>query len=260
MRGGGDSEKYLFSLVRLLLYLLPLCCGSPAASSPAWVIPLVEDDWHRGHELPDVVNGTIFSGHIFLRFRNIGSTTLHSVSLSVRGSSHLNASESPSSVSLFPGQVTSLHAPLRQRRRVTSKACPLRVHLVVRGRYSPLESPRPASRVDDAGEDEDNEVEIAAVQHRLLCRSLNDRFTFVYIDVDGSPQIAAAKFPSPAIHRRRKGSESGSEGFTTNSVAGHYRSCRGYGLGCAVVLSTHGMDVTAQRQADCYQPSDSITS
>ena len=24
--------------------------------------------------------------------------------------------------------------------------------------------------------------------------------------------------------------------------------------GCAVLLSTHGMDVTAQRQADCYRP------
>ena len=28
--------------------------------------------------------------------------------------------------------------------------------------------------------------------------------------------------------------------------------------GCAVLLSTHGMDVTAQRQADCYRPKQGV--
>ena len=37
---------------------------------------------------------------------------------------------------------------------------------------------------------------MARATHKLLCRRIDDRFSFVYLDVDGSPQMAAAKFPA----------------------------------------------------------------
>jgi hypothetical protein len=60
---------------------------------------------------------------------------------------------------------------------------------------------------------------------RLRCRSRGESFLFTFLDSDGSVQAAGARAPA--------------------------KDCRG--AGCAVLLSLHGMDVTAQRQADAYR-------
>ena len=72
--------------------------------------------------------------------------------------------------------------------------------------------------------------EQAAKALTLRCRSSaqHHSVTFVFVDADDSPQIAAAKFPAAG-------------------------ACGEGNDGCPVLQSTHGMDVTAQRQADCYR-------
>ena len=184
--------------------------GTP--TSPIQLLPLAIDTWETGHELPDVVAGRVFGGHIFVRVHNGGGTRLRDVVLRVKGSAYLEGT-SGMAIELAPGQRSSVHAPLVQRGdvEVTAESCPLRVQL----------------RVEVGGE------LAASTKHRLLCRTLQDRFSFVYLDADGSPQMAAAKFP--IISPKYNGSSCPTQG-------------------CAVLLSTHGMDVTAQRQADCYRP------
>ena len=44
-----------------------------AAGPPLRLLPLAIDDWDTGHELPDVVDGHIFSAHVFVRVENHGS-------------------------------------------------------------------------------------------------------------------------------------------------------------------------------------------
>eukprot|EP01062_Namystynia_karyoxenos_P032040 TRINITY_DN23691_c0_g1_i1.p1 TRINITY_DN23691_c0_g1~~TRINITY_DN23691_c0_g1_i1.p1 ORF type:complete len:905 (+),score=243.45 TRINITY_DN23691_c0_g1_i1:70-2715(+) len=74
----------------------------------------------------------------------------------------------------------------------------------------------------------DGEQEHARLPLRLRCRSARESVAMVYRDADGSPQLASVKLPA-----LRDGCPA---------------------AGCAVLLTTHGMDVTAQRQADCYRP------
>ena len=176
------------------------------------VLSLAIDDWSKGHEIPDVVAGRIFSEHVFLRLENRGNERLHDVRLRVEGSAHVRTSRGPVTT-LQPGQRSSVHAPLEHLvgGLVDPTACPLRLRLEVQA----------------------GSVTLVKKELRLNCRTRSDRFTFVYLDADGSPQIAAAKFPALP-------------------PAGLGTTCPE--RGCAVLLSTHGMDVTAQRQADCYAP------
>ena len=169
------------------------------------------DSWDRGHDFPDVVAGRLFGNSlIFLRVENRGSAPLDNVQLHVEGSKHLAPSAGRIS-RLQPGQRSSVYAPLVQLvgSTVDHRDCPLRVQLRIEA---------------------DGGVAIST-RKQLLCRKMDDRISFVYLDADGSPQMAAAKFPAdtPAANRSECASD-----------------------GCAVLLSTHGMDVTAQRQADCY--------
>lgn len=176
------------------------------------VLPMAYDSWNTGHDFPDVVAGRIFGGLIFLRVENRGKDMLHGVRLQVEGSLHLKAT-SGDSLHLQPGQRSSLIAPLVQHANapVEDEACPLRVQL----------------RLEADG------VDAVHVKKTLLCRAVHDRFSFAYVDADGSPQMAAAKLPG------------------SNEADDRGPECAA--SGCAVLLSTHGMDVTAQRQADCYR-------
>ena len=176
--------------------------------------PLAYDSWEKGHELPDVVAGRIFSSIVFLRVVNKGKRIVENVTLAVKGSRYVASSMSEVPIDVQGGQRVSLHAPLRQvvGTSIPTDACPFKIRLEVR-----------------IGND------VATVKsYKLLCRAIHDRITFVYLDTDRSPQIAAAKFPK---------------------VASKYDNRTGCPeAGCAVLLSTHGMDVTAQRQVDCYRP------
>jgi hypothetical protein len=177
------------------------------------LLPLAIDDWNTGHELPDIVEGRLFGGHIFVKVQ-AGGSALAGLRLHVVGvPDYLRESSSDVPVGLEAGQRGSLHAPLAQVNgsAIPADACPLRVRL----------------RVEAGGEI------LAEKEHRLLCRAIHDRISFVYIDADGSPQMAAVKFPAVSPKTNRS-------------------ACPRHG--CAVLLSTHGMDVTAQRQADCYRP------
>jgi predicted esterase len=177
------------------------------------ILPLAIDDWQTGHELPDVVEGRIFGEWIFLRIQNRGESAVSGIQLVVQSSGELSSTTGPS-VDLQPGQRTSVYARLAQNSdaEIKGSSCPLRVRLAVQSAGGHV---------------------VAEKEHRLLCRSYQDRFSFVYLDADGSPQLAAAKFPAVSPK--------------TNKTACPKQ-------GCAVLLSTHGMDVTAQRQADCYRP------
>ena len=188
----------------LKVWLVSLFLQAYMSSQPLRLLPLAINDWATGHELPDIVAGRLFSGHILLKVENRGNAPLSGVALHVQGSNILQATTGVP-VGLQPGQRSSLHAPLAQiaGTSVVAAQCPLQVKLHI----------------------EVNGTVAAKREHRLGCRAIHDRFSFVYIDVDGSPQLAAAKFPSSCPEQ-----------------------------GCAVLLSTHGMDVTAQRQADCYRP------
>ena len=138
--------------------------------------------------------------------------------MSLRVESELLEPTVGSGVDLQPGQRGSVHAVLRQPNGappIPAEACPLSVRLVVLV----------------GGE------AVAQKEHQLLCRRIDDRFSFVYLDADGSPQLAAAKFPAVSPKTNRTGCPK---------------------RGCAVLLSTHGMDVTAQRQADCYRPKPGV--
>lgn len=198
-----------------MLALLPLFLAAGSLDSVR-LLPLAFDDWDKGHELPDVVSGRLFGDRIFLRLENRGTKLLRDVSLRVE--SELLELTVGENIDLQPGQRSSVHAALRQQdgaAPIPPEACPLSVRLVVQV---------------------SGEV-VAQKQHRLLCRQIDDRFSFVYLDADGSPQLAAAKFPAVSPRTNRSGCPK---------------------RGCAVLLSTHGMDVTAQRQADCYRPKQGV--
>lgn len=205
----------------LLLQLLrhrTVCSANGGLVDPSVVrlLPLAIDDWDKGHELPDVVAGRIFGDRIFLRLENRGEQRLREVRLRVESES-LEPTVGES-IDLQPGQRSSVHTLLRQpdgAGPIAAKHCPLSVRLTVQ-----------------VGKED-----VAQKQHRLLCRQIDDRFSFVYLDADGSPQLAAAKFPAVSPRTNRTGCPQ---------------------RGCAVLLSTHGMDVTAQRQADCYRPKQGV--
>ena len=179
--------------------------------SPLRILPLFINSWDAGHELPDVVGGRLFSRYIFVRLENRGAEVLRGIVLRVEGSPFVKETHG-TPITLQPGQRGSAHAELIQSTDVTETACPLRLRLLV----------------------EAEGLTALTTEPRLRCREMHDRFTFVYLDVDESPQIAAAKFPAALPGTNETGCTAG--------------------RGCAVLLSTHGMDVTAQRQADCYRP------
>ena len=139
---------------------------------------------------------------------------IKNVTLAVKESQYIIPSISEVPIDVQGGQRVSVHAPLRQviGTSIPMEACPFTIRLEV--------------RIGDR---------VATTKsYELLCRAIYDRITFVYLDADRSPQIAAAKFPKVA------------------AKYGNRTGCPE--AGCAVLLSTHGMDVTAQRQADCYVP------
>ena len=175
------------------------------------VIPPVEDSWELGHDLPDVVNGSLFSRHIFLRLQSRPSAPpLRRLRLHVEGSDHLAPSASPLPRTLEPGQPTSLHAPLLQRSAtVHPSSCPLPVTLVVRAAVAAaaeggVSEGGEGSAETEAGKEGERDVVVATHRVRLQCRTIDDRFTFVYLDFDGSPQIAAAKFPLVLERKKRR--------------------------------------------------------
>ncbi len=220
---------------RCLLLVLVLLPAGRGGSRVLLDPPLAVDDWHAGHELPDVVDGSIFGATIFVRVRvppgrrrHRVRPALRNVRLEVDGSDYVLGAASPVGRDLMPGQRTSVHAPLRQVEGTTipAAACPLRVSLRVM-----------ATR---RGNGTSESVVAATTTVSLLCRTLTDRFSFVYLDFDGSPQLAAAKFP------------------TRPNDDDHDNDPHPRSGGAAVLLSTHGMDVTAQRQADCYRPKSNL--
>ena len=150
--------------------LLPLLV---AARAGLRLLPLAYDDWDTGHELPDLVDGRLFGDTIFVRVENRGGGVRRGVTLSVEGDGEYLEASAGAPVDLQPGQRTSVHAPLRQRRRLPADACPLTLRVVL--------------------EALEGQSEAVTKVYRLLCRKLDDRFSFVYLDADGSPQLAAAK-------------------------------------------------------------------
>ena len=54
--------------------------------------PLAYDSWEKGHELPDVVAGRIFSSIVFLRVVNKGRRIVENVTLAVKLKERLKAS------------------------------------------------------------------------------------------------------------------------------------------------------------------------
>ena len=134
---------------------------------------------------------------------NKGSV-IKNVTLAVKESQYIIPSISEVPIDVQGGQRVSVHAPLRQviGTSIPMEACPFTIRLEV----------RIGDRV------------ATGKSYKLLCRAIYDRITFVYLDADRSPQIAAAKFPKVA------------------SKYGNRTGCPE--AGCAVLLSTHGMDVT----------------
>jgi pimeloyl-ACP methyl ester carboxylesterase len=191
---------------------MPSCPYTPVPIRP---LPLAIDDWNKGHELPDIVDGRLFSQYIALGVRNLGLKLLRNVSLHVLPNEFVPGSFSLHAMNAAPQQMLSLASPIRLRANVTvlPAACPLAVTLKIMS-------------VDDAGN-----VVGTEQKYRLACKAIDDRFSFVYLTDDGSPQMASAKFPKGKMK-------------AASCPAG----------GCGVLLSTHGMDVTCQRQADCYKP------
>eukprot|EP00759_Apiculatamorpha_spiralis_P021573 PhF_6_TR26282/c0_g1_i1/m.37654 len=182
--------------------------------------PLHVDSWERGHELPDIVAGRIFSEYLYVRVRRSQPKKAKpfesiEVRLSLRHGSSV-VSYGPSTSILY-GQPTSLHArifppELNVESTPMITQCPYPIEARIESPTNPTQNPP-----------------YATATYLLQCKkSIADRFTFVYLDFDGSPQIAAAKLP---------------KGGTCNMTNR-----------CDVLVSTHGMDVTAQRQADCYKP------
>lgn len=72
------------------------------------------------------------------------------------------------------------------------------------------------------------------IKRWLRCRNMStESFLMGYLDADGSPQIAGLRAPKEPCNKLEAGS-------------------------CPVLLSTHGMDVTAQRQADAYRQKSKV--
>ena len=139
---------------------------------------------------------------------------MENIVLEVSESTYVQGTRTKVPIDMEPKQRTSIYAPLHQKsNKVPKNACPLEISLNL--------------RVDDNL--------VAHQKVRMLCRELHDRITFVYIDFDGSPQIAAAKFPK------------------IQQEYGNQPGCP-KDVGCAVYFATKGMDVTAQRQVDALQP------
>lgn len=134
----------------------------------------------------------------------------------------LLAPASSEGTDLAPGQLSRLGIPLSlhgNHERVPLRECPLRVKFVVQ------------AEVETAGKDTPRTV-TAKGEVALRCRGRGESFQFTFRARDGTPQVAAAKQPKQ------------------KSACGT--------RGCAILLSTHGMDVTGLRQADCYRQKASL--
>jgi serine/threonine protein kinase len=212
-RATPSSLAMLAMVALLLVVFLPATLKAISAKSLKIHPPLAFDDWNHGHEVPDVVGGHIFGNVIFLRIFNSGREKLERIVLEVEESVYLQETRTPMPIDLESKQRTSIHAPLAQKEGgfIPKEACPLQVSLRL--------------RVGVGGK------LLRRHTMNMLCRELHDRFSFVYIDFDGSPQVAAAKFPKAGCPKE---------------------------MGCAVYFTTKGMDVTAQRQADALRPKDDM--
>ena len=199
-------------MLRLWLTLLALM--SVRCAPKLSIISPPSDDWNKGHELPDLLEGGLFGDVVFVRVANRGTRFVKDVRLEVLEGTHVQASATPASASigLAPSQRSSVFAPLALSGppgalKVPADSCPLAVQV----------------RITVNGTAASNTLTL-----RLRCRKYEDSITFAFVDVDGSAQVAAAKLP-------KQGS-----------------NCKAPFL-CPVLLSMHGMDVTSQRQADSYR-------
>lgn len=189
------------------------------------VIPLLPGDWEMGHarwgegppayDLPDVIDGELFGEWVHLRVANAGQGWLRNVTLRLIATAFLAASSSPAAQDLAPGQRSVIFAPLRTHEGNVTQ---------LTGAACPLVVPLVVVGSDGAVLSGAKPVTL-----QLRCRARGESFLFTFLDSDGSVQAAAARAPT--------------------------KECRAAGGdgGCGVLVSLHGMDVTAQRQADAYR-------
>ena len=175
--------------------------------------------WGEGppaYDLPDVADGELFSEWIHLRVANIGQGWLTDVRLRVLANDYVASASSPMAQHLAPGQRSVLIAPLQTHRGNVTR---------ITGAACPLAV---MLRVEGAHGALLSGPE--PVTLRLRCRGKGESFLFTFLDADGSPQAAGARAPTKECREAKVPHE-----------------------GCAVLVSLHGMDVTAQRQADAYR-------
>ncbi|KAK3286850.1 hypothetical protein CYMTET_5616 [Cymbomonas tetramitiformis] len=206
--------------------LLKMSAGSWETGPGKWTVG------PKAYDLPDVIDGRLFSPLVAVRVQNRAAAWAKDVQLVVMPTPHVVGFEEaetdweqPAVQSLAPGQAAVLYALISLVQEVSAAdGCPLEVRLKLR--YS--------------GEDGSRFEELATLQ--LRCRKRKDSFQFLFLDVDGTPQMAAARLPIKACGQDSD-VDDGSQG--SRGAAAH---------GCPVLLSLHGMDVTASRAADCYKP------
>ena len=126
-------EPFLMFKVRLvqaILSLLVCTLATGRKKGKLEIFPhLAYDNWENGHELPDVVEGRIFSSIIFLRVVNKGKRMIKNVTLAVKESQYIIPSISEVPIDVQGGQRVSVHAPLRQviGTSIPMDACPFKI-------------------------------------------------------------------------------------------------------------------------------------
>ena len=157
-----------------------------ARRSSLQVLPMAHDDWTNGHDWPDLVEGIPFGELIALHVRYRGRKRwLRRVFLTVSGDSGIFEPTAGPRMTLVRGQSAPLHAPLRLQsgRRLRDNECPVPVSLTVVA--APKAGPGKGKIL----------IKHSAM---LRCRRVDESVTFLYLDFDQSPQVAAVRLP-PAL-------------------------------------------------------------
>ena len=151
------------------------------------LLKLAENDWDYGHELPDLVMGRVFSEWIMVRVDNDqGSGRSRGVRLEVLGDQEGHFEPSiGESFDIADGQAMTLHAPLRMApgRKLAS------VKVVVKVRVTYESGDGGGGDGGDGGDGGGGRWVAFEREYTLLNKKIDDRFTFIYIDSDGSPQV-----------------------------------------------------------------------